>query len=521
MALVISASRDVVQTMMLATMLLCGWTAASDGCPSGCYCDENREDVSCFDIGSFPTGLPTTMKKVTIMRSNLIEIPSGAFDNCPNLTSLTFIDVTIGTIRRRAFYRIGRGIPDKALMISKVTIENIESGAFEELEDFNSISISDAKMSNISSGAFSKFSNITTVSIVSVNIPIMHSSTFKDFSNITAFTVASSAFDIIEQETMTNFIQVGNFIFFDCVIGSAGSHFLTLQYADNVNIFRNHFGLWEKCAFCGVSATKVNIFNNVVNGSEGNVFSGMSGVKSLNIFKNTIPLIVARFFPFDLVDFGFFGNKVKTILCEQSGTDYPQSIKYSIVRNDVTCDCRLNWMWMTWSQTLAAQVLTPGFVCAGPDEDRQSLSDFFNKVSTSVITPPCNGLEAVNDCSASTTNAGLETSTNVGRETSTDVGRETSTDIGRETSTDVGRETSTNVGRETSTDVGRETSTDVGRETSTDVGRETSTDAKASAVTSKAGWISVLAVVLTVMASQKTFKPDDTNNTLNGKRRFH
>ena len=461
MALVISASRDVVQTMMLATMLLCGWTAASDGCPNGCYCDEDREDVSCFDIDSFPTGLPTTMKKVTIMRSNLIEIPSGAFDNCPNLTSLTFVDVTIGTIRRRAFYRIGRGIPNKVLMISRVTIENIESGAFEELEDFNSISISDAKISNISSGAFSKLSNITTVSIVSVNIPIMHSSTFKDFSNVTEFTVARSAFDIIEHEAMSNFIQVGNFLFFDCVIGSAGSRFLTLQYADNVNIFRNHFGLWEKCAFCGVSATKVDILNNVVNGSEGNVFSGMSGVKSLTVFRNTIPLIVARFFPFDLVDFRFFDNKVKTILCEQSGTDYPQSIKYTIGRNDVTCDCRLNWMWMTWSQTLAAQVLTPGFVCSGPDEDRQSLSDFFNKVSTSVITPPCNGLEAVNDCSASTTNAGLDTYTNVGRETSTDVGRETSTDVGR----------------------------------------ETSTDAKASAVTSKAGWISVLAVVLTVMAS--------------------
>ncbi|KAI0237335.1 hypothetical protein LSAT2_012160 [Lamellibrachia satsuma] len=118
-------------------------------------------------------------------------------------------------------------------------------------------------------------------------------------------------------------------------------------------------------------------------------------------------------------------------------------------------------MWMTWSQILAAQVLTPGFDCAGPEKDRQCLSDFFNKVSTSVITPPCNGLEAVNDCSVSTSNAGLESSTNVGRETSTNVGRETSTDVGR----------------------------------------ETSTDAKASAITSKAGWISVLAVVLTVMAS--------------------
>ena len=437
MALVISASRDVVQTMMLATMLLCGWTAASDGCPSGCYCDEDREGVSCSNIGSFPKGLPTTMKAVTILSSNLIEIPSGAFDNCPNLTSLTFIDVTIGTIRRRAFYRIGRGIPDKVLMIRRVTVENIESGAFEELEDFNSIFISDAKMSNISSGAFSKFSNITTVTILSVNISIMHSSTFKDFSNITEFSVIRSTFDIIEQETMSNFIQVGNFHFFDSVIGSMGSRFLTMEYADDVNIFRNHFGLWEKCAFCGISATKVNIFDNVVNSSEGNVFSGMSGVKSLTVFRNTIPLIVARFFPFDLVHFGFFDNKVKTILCEQSGTDYPQSIIYSVGGNNVTCDCRLNWMWMTWSQTLAAQVLTPGFVCSGPDEDRQSLSDFFNKVSTSVITPPCNGLEAVNDCSASTTNAGLETST----------------------------------------------------------------DAKASAVTSKAGWISVLAVVLTVMAS--------------------
>ena len=322
-------------------------------------------------------------------------------------------------------------------MISRVTIENIESGAFEELEDFNSIFISYAKLSNISSGAFSKFSNITNVMILSVNIPIMHSSTFKDFSNITEFHVVRSAFDIIEQETMSNFIQVGNFNFFDSVIGSTGSRFLTLKYADGVNIVGNHFGLWEKCAFCGVSATEVNIFDNVVNGSEGNVFSGMSGVKSLNVYRNTIPLIVARFFPFDLVDFGFFSNKVKTILCEQSGTDYPQSIKYSIGGNDVTCDCRLNWMWMTWSQTLAAQVLTPGFDCSGPDEDRQSLSDFFNKVSTSVITPPCNGLEAVNDCSASTTNAGLDTSTN----------------------------------------------------------------AKASAVTSKAGWISALAVILTAMAS--------------------
>ncbi|KAI0212086.1 hypothetical protein LSAT2_003021, partial [Lamellibrachia satsuma] len=109
-------------------------------------------------------------------------------------------------------------------------------------------------------------------------------------------------------------------------------------------------------------------------------------------------------------------------------------------------------MWMMSSQTLPAQVLMPGFICVGLDMDRQSLWDFFNKVSVSLIMPPCNGLKAVNDCISPSSNARLETTTNAGLKTSTNARLETSTNARIETSTDVGHETSTDTGHNISTD---------------------------------------------------------------------
>ena len=126
MALVMGASRDVIQMALLMTVLVCGLTAASSECPRGCYCDTDTGTVICSNIGSFPTELPAATKEITITGSYLKEIPTGAFDNLQQLESITFIFMTIGTIRRRAFCRIGRDIHNKVLMLLEVIIENIE-----------------------------------------------------------------------------------------------------------------------------------------------------------------------------------------------------------------------------------------------------------------------------------------------------------------------------------------------------------------------------------------------------------
>ena len=103
-----------------------------------------------------------------------------------------------------------------------------------------------------------------------------------------------------EQEAFSNFTKVSSFDISYSTIGAINSRFLILDDVAYVSIRCNNFGLWAKCAFCGVSATKVAIYNNVVNASQGSAFSGMSGVSSLSIVGNTLPSIIVRFFPFDL-----------------------------------------------------------------------------------------------------------------------------------------------------------------------------------------------------------------------------
>ena len=577
MALGTSTSRELIQMMLLVIMLLYGWTVVSGGCPRGCYCDEDRGSVECSDLGSFPTSLPTATKSIMIRGGYLNEIPRGALNNVPDLTSISFSWVTIGTIRRRAFYRFAPkfseftnvtsfifsyshvgvieqeafsqftnvtsfyfsysdvGVIEKQAfseftnvtsfyfsysdvsvikqdafsnfinvtsfyfsysdvgIIEKDAFSNftnmtsfyfsysdvgiIEKEAFSNFTNMTSFYFSYSNVSVIKQDAFSNFINVTSFYFSYSTIGIIKQDAFSNFTNLTSFYLSYSDVGIIEQEAFSNFTNVTSFYISYSTIDTIGSRFLILDDVAYVSIRSNYFGLWAKCAFCGVSATKVAIYNNVVNASQGNAFSGMSGVRSLSIVGNTLPSISVRFFPFDLQTFKFYRNKVKTILCEQPGADYPSTITYSIRKNELMCDCRLNWMWMISSQTLAAQVLMPGFICVGPDKDKQSLWDYFNKVSVSLITPPCSGLKAVNDCSSPTINAGLETSTDVGHDTSKDAGHETSTDAAHQTSTDVGHETST------------------------DTGHKISTDVKASAVSSKAGWISALVVVLTLMIS--------------------
>ena len=400
MALVMGASRDVIQMVLLVTVLVCGLTAASSECPRGCFCDTDKGDVQCINIGSFPTELPAATKKITISGSYLKEIPAGAFDNLQQIESIVFTTMTIGTIRRRAFYRIH----NKYLIFTEVTIKNIEQEAFEELEDIQSIIISSAKLFNVSSGAFSKFSNIGAILLSSVTVSTLRSDTFTNFSNVTTVSITSCTIDFIEEEAFSNFSHVEMFALVMVRVGTLGSRFITLYRTEIFNIVQSTFGLWQECSFCGVRATSVTVFQNTVKGTEGNVVKGISVVKSLNIVGNSLPFVVARFLPIDLPDRAmivFSNNDLTTIRCEGLGTDYPTNILYNITDNEVTCDCRLNWMWKKWSKTCAVQRLTQGFVCAGPE--RQSLSDYFRKVFASEITPPCDGVEPVDDCAVTTT----------------------------------------------------------------------------------------------------------------------
>ena len=401
MALVMGASRDVIQIVLLMSVLVCGLTTASNDCPPRCYCDTNKETVACTSLGSFPTELPAATKEISISRSYLKEIPTGAFDNLQQIKSITFMEMTIGTIRRRAFYRIGRDIHYKVLMFNKVNIENIEQEAFEELEHFRLISIDSAKLVNVSSGAFSKLSNIREFGLSELTVPTLRSDTFTTFSNVTSVAIKKSAIDVIEEAAFSNFTHVESFEMREMRVGTLGSRFLTSYGTGTVHIVQSTFGLWQECSFCGIRATSFTAMLNIVNGTEGNVFKGISVVKSLNIFANSLPFVVARFFPFHLPDdtaIYFTDNNLTTIRCEEVGPDYPSNIGYVFHSNEVTCDCRLNWMWKKWSKTYAQQRFTHGFDCAGPE--RQSLSNYFRKVSASEITPPCDGVEPVDDCAA-------------------------------------------------------------------------------------------------------------------------
>ena len=408
-------SRGVIR-MWLVTALLSGWTSRAAGeCPTGCYCGDAEESLDCAHLSSFPTGIPPTIHSFTVMRSDIPEIPTDAFDNLPKLTAVTFLQVTIGTIRQRAFYRIGRGLPDKSLTFLKCNIAKIESGAFEELYDFSSITLSAVNISDSESGAFSKIGNVASFAIDQLSIPVIRSAMFIDFTNVSSLYITGSTFDSIENEAFSNFSHITSLSLSKLAVGTVGNRFLVLKDAVQVSVSECAFESWKHCAFCGISKTTVvHLHKNEIKSSEGDVFSGMSDVETLAIQLNTLPLIVARFFPLDLKALTFSQNKVTTIVCQPPDTDYPSTITYIFYSNELSCDCRLNWMWMNWSQTKAALVLTGGFSCAKADAEKTtSLLEFF-AVSVAGNAPPCDGLEAVNVCVDSTSNTSTISSTAAG-----------------------------------------------------------------------------------------------------------
>ena len=398
--------------MWLVTALLSGWTSRAAGeCQKGCYCDDAGERIDCYNLSYFPTGIPPTIHSFTVMRSDIPDIPTDAFDNLPNLIYVTFKEVTIGTIRQRAFYRIGRGLLDKSLTFSKCNIAKIESGAFEELEDFSSISLTMVNISDGESIAFSKIRNVGSFAIDRVSMSLIRSAMFIGFANVERFYIAGSTFGIIENEAFSYFSKT-SFHLDNSAVGTIGNRFLVIKDAGYVTVSNCAFEAWTNCAFCGINgADIVHLHHNIIESSEGDVLSGMSGVGTLFMEANIIPLIVARFFPLDLKSLTFAANKLTTIVCQPPDTDYPSTISYKFQDNEISCDCRLNWMWMNWSQTKAAQELTGGFSCAKDDaEDTTSLSDFF-AMSVAGNAPPCDGLEAVNWCVASTAKTTVKTST--------------------------------------------------------------------------------------------------------------
>ena len=408
----ISLSHEVMRSLLLASLLWCGLSAAIDECPTECLCNEETGSANCAFAHVFPSGLPATTKTIAIAHSHFDEIPSAALGKYPNFTSLTIMHVSVGVIRQHAFYRIGQGLSGKVIRFINVSIANIESGAFEELEDFSHIGIFLSTMANVSSGAFSKIRNINAIAINTCDITILSTATFRDISKVGAFYIASTTFNTIEREALSNFTNMRSLHFAACRVGVLGGHFMTLTDVEQVEITDNNFGFWKDCVLCGISAQTVTISSNVVNGSDGHLFSGMSGVNSLLVFDNFLHSITLRLFPFDLEYFEFAGNDVTTFMCEVPDEDYPSNVTYVFTGNKITCDCRLNWMWMTWNHTTrAAQAITPGFTCAGPEGDNQSLLKFFN-LSVSGDVPPCDGLEPVNDCSGtvSPTTAALDVS---------------------------------------------------------------------------------------------------------------
>ena len=339
--------------LWLVTASLSGWTSVAIGeCPTGCVCDDAGESLDCNYLSSFPTGIPPTIQSIFIVRSDIPDIPTDAFHNLPNLTSVDFIETAIGTIRQRALYRIGRGLPNKALTFLKCNIAKIESGAFEELDDFSSIWLYKVNISDCESGAFSKIGNVGSFDIDHVSMPVIRSAMFIDFSNVEHIYIADSTFGIIENEAFSDFSNITSFNLHNLAVGTMGNRFLVLNDSAHVAVVKCAFESWRNCAFCGISnTTSVTFFKNVIKSSEGDVLSGMSGVETLYMQGNTLPLLVARFFPLNLKTLSFGDNKVTTIVCQPPDTDYPSNIAYQFYSNEISCDCRLNWMWMNWSQT--------------------------------------------------------------------------------------------------------------------------------------------------------------------------
>lgn len=139
------------------------------GCPKECVCrGTGGANVKCPASVDFPESFPANTEKIVIDEFTVTEIPPKAFDNLPNLTSISFSRCNFGQVSACAFPKNHKNL--KLIQFDMTVIGEMKQGAFSYL---NPVSIVFSKSSITTMRGYS-FWNINTALQLSFTQTTVH-----------------------------------------------------------------------------------------------------------------------------------------------------------------------------------------------------------------------------------------------------------------------------------------------------------------------------------------------------------
>lgn len=145
--LLLMASRYSLGGSLL--IIACILPALILGCPKQCVCRGNN--VKCPAAVHFPESFPTNTEKIVFDEYTVTELPPKAFQNLPNLTTLSFSRCNFGQISACAIPSNHKNL--KTILFDLTVIGEIKQGAFTHLSPV-SITFSKSKITTMKSYAF-------------------------------------------------------------------------------------------------------------------------------------------------------------------------------------------------------------------------------------------------------------------------------------------------------------------------------------------------------------------------------
>lgn len=130
-------------------IIVCILPAMILGCPEQCVC--RGTNVKCPAAVDFPESFPTNTEKIVFDEFTVTELPPKAFENLPNLTTLSFSRCNFGQISACAIPSNHKNL--KTISFELTVIGEIKQGAFTHLSPV-SITFSKSTITTMKSYAF-------------------------------------------------------------------------------------------------------------------------------------------------------------------------------------------------------------------------------------------------------------------------------------------------------------------------------------------------------------------------------
>lgn len=165
--------------LMLVTVVVC----QRNGC-------RNRQNqMTCLNLTEFPEDIPQSTERMTFWYLKLDEIPSGAFDNLPNLTKIEIYESEIKYLKGCTFSYLSNLY---SLTLHSVRVQEIEPFAFQSLSSIEKLILYNVTVDVIHSNAFFNISLVRLFDFHNLTVEIFDSYAVRQLHGIGSLNIFNS-----------------------------------------------------------------------------------------------------------------------------------------------------------------------------------------------------------------------------------------------------------------------------------------------------------------------------------------